>query len=339
MSGPNVALANRAPPSLLRKRPAYPFSNYPNSWYAMAYSHEIGRGESKSVHFLGRDLVLFRGEDGKLNGIDAICPHLGAHLGGGEVVGNTMQCPFHGWRFDGNGACVAIPYADRVPSIARVGHWEVREENGQVLVWFHADGAAPTFEVPHLEGYGDRGWTKPRFHTIAVRTHVQEMNENVFDLAHFVTVHHFRELPAAEIQLDGAHARVFLDGVAALPSRPHARTRTENIMHGAGVTAIRVRTDIGFGPVKVPLEFMVVVGKTPIDEEYVEHRSAIVFRRGLSPLNFVLHPMVWRQVILDVEQDSRIWANKSFLAKPILVKHEATIHQFRKWHSQFYGAA
>ena len=58
--------------------------------------------------------------------------------------------------------------------------------------WLCDAGAGPTFEVPHLEGYGDRGWTKPRFHTIAVRTHVQEMNENVFDLAHFVTVHHFQ---------------------------------------------------------------------------------------------------------------------------------------------------
>ena len=47
--------------------------------------------------------------------VDAYCPHLGAHLGvGGQVEGDCMRCPFHGWEFDGDsGACVEIPYGER----------------------------------------------------------------------------------------------------------------------------------------------------------------------------------------------------------------------------------
>ena len=326
--------------SLSRKPRSYPFPAYPNSWYAVAWSHEVGRKAHRSVHYFGRDLVLFRGDDGKVAAIDAICPHLGAHLGaGGKVVGNSIECPFHGWRFDGGGACIAIPYAERIPSRARVRSWPVREENGQVLIWFHADGAEPNFEVPHMDGFGDSGWTDPTFHTITVRTHVQEMNENIFDLAHFVSVHHFNTLPTAAITIDGPHVNVALDGVATLPGRPPTTAQTNNIMHGAGFTAIRVRSEIPLGPMRIPLELMVVVGKTPIDEEHVEHRYAIMFRRTRTPLESILHAIVRRQTITDVELDARIWENKQHLTKPLLVKGEAAIAQFRKWHRQFYDSS
>ena len=48
--------------------------------------------------------------------VDAYCPHLGANLGvGGRVQGNCIECPFHGWQFDGEtGQCVNIPYAEKV---------------------------------------------------------------------------------------------------------------------------------------------------------------------------------------------------------------------------------
>ena len=48
--------------------------------------------------------------------VDAYCPHLGANLGvGGRVHGNCIECPFHGWQFDGEtGQCTSIPYADKV---------------------------------------------------------------------------------------------------------------------------------------------------------------------------------------------------------------------------------
>lgn len=315
----------------------YPFPAYPNSWYAMAWSHEVPAGQCKSVHYLGRDLVLFRGDDGVIHAVDAVCPHLGAHLGaGGKVVGNTLQCPFHGWRFDGAGACVAIPYSERIPPKARVRSWQVREQNGQILVWFHAEGAEPSFEVPHMEGFGDAGWTAPSFHTVTVRTHVQEMNENIFDFAHFVEVHHFSKLPDADIQIDGPHVHVTLDGIAALPGRPLVRSKTNNIMHGAGFTAIRAFTDVRVGPIGIPLELLVVVGKTPIDERHVEHRYALVIRKVNPLVGLVLYPFVRRQVVEDVHLDATIWENKQHLAKPMLVKPEGSIAKFRRWHQQFY---
>ena len=63
----------------------------------------------------GLSLAVFRDDNGVPHVLDAYCPHLGADLGaGGQVVGECLQCPFHGWEFSGtDGQCVKIPYANK----------------------------------------------------------------------------------------------------------------------------------------------------------------------------------------------------------------------------------
>ena len=65
-----------------------------------------------SFNFLGEHFVVFRTEKGVASVLDAYCPHLGAHLGiGSRVIGDCVECPFHGWQFRGeDGQCIAIPY-------------------------------------------------------------------------------------------------------------------------------------------------------------------------------------------------------------------------------------
>jgi cholesterol 7-dehydrogenase len=94
----------------------------------------------RQAHILGIDLAVFRTADGQLGVIDAYCPHLGANLAAGGVVdGNTLICPFHGWEFDCEGACVRIPYAKdttKIPSEARVKKYTSMEINDQILFWY-----------------------------------------------------------------------------------------------------------------------------------------------------------------------------------------------------------
>ncbi|NRA09648.1 MAG: Rieske 2Fe-2S domain-containing protein, partial [Myxococcales bacterium] len=85
----------------------YPFTSTPDGWYHVAASEEVEAGQVRSLRFFGRDLVLFRTESGEAIVLDAHCPHLGAHLGhGGQVVGESIRCPFHAWRFGSDGRCV-----------------------------------------------------------------------------------------------------------------------------------------------------------------------------------------------------------------------------------------
>lgn len=103
------------------------------------------------MRYFGRDLVVFRGADGRARVLDAICPHLGAHLGvNSRVEGDTVVCPFHAWRFDGKGMCVQIPGVERIPPGARVQAWPTVEVNGAIFAWYHDQRTPPAFEIPLL---------------------------------------------------------------------------------------------------------------------------------------------------------------------------------------------
>jgi phenylpropionate dioxygenase-like ring-hydroxylating dioxygenase large terminal subunit len=87
-----------------RKSERFPFTAHPKGWYVIALSEEIDKGALIQLRYFGRDLIAYRGDSGRVYVTDAYCPHLGAHLGyGGRIEGETIRCPFHGWRFDGGG--------------------------------------------------------------------------------------------------------------------------------------------------------------------------------------------------------------------------------------------
>src|SRR6266508_2543052 len=121
-------------------RTRFPFPRYPTGWFQVAWSDEVAPGQSRPLKYFGKDLVIFRGESGRVSVLDAHCPHLGAHLGhNGKVKGDLLECPFHAWKFNGDGACAEIPYATRVPPRSTVACWTVHEGNGLVMVWHDID--------------------------------------------------------------------------------------------------------------------------------------------------------------------------------------------------------
>ena len=87
-----------------------------HGWYWLARSAEIRRGRVKALHLLGRDLAVYRGEDGKVVALDAYCAHMGAHLAEGKVEGNALRCFFHHWRYRADGRCDHIPCLGGAPA-------------------------------------------------------------------------------------------------------------------------------------------------------------------------------------------------------------------------------
>src|SRR6266446_1371264 len=74
----------------------------PYGWFYIMDAGELAPGEIRTVRRFGQDLIAWRDEEGGLHLQEAYCPHLGAHIGvGGKVIGNTVQCPFHKWQFNG----------------------------------------------------------------------------------------------------------------------------------------------------------------------------------------------------------------------------------------------
>ena len=110
-------------------------------WQAVALARQVVRNPVK-IWFRNMPVVLFRAG----NGVQALydrCPHRFAELSAGRVVGDTVECPYHGWRFGAGGLCTAIPgHLGDLPTV-RVKSFAVTEVDGVIFI---ADGhpdAAP----------------------------------------------------------------------------------------------------------------------------------------------------------------------------------------------------
>lgn len=122
-----------------RRNLAHLPAHFPNGWLRLCDSADAPMGVTQHVRLCGLDVALYRalGESpsrsgrGRVFALDAVCPHLGANMGaGGKVVGNALECPFHGWQFAGkDGVCQSIPYAAKIPSNAKVATWSVAQHS------------------------------------------------------------------------------------------------------------------------------------------------------------------------------------------------------------------
>ena len=81
---------------------------YINFWYVADESKNITDQPLKKK-MLGQNFVLFRDSKGKVKCLSDVCIHRGGSLAGGKMVGDCIQCPYHGWHFDGEGSCKRIP--------------------------------------------------------------------------------------------------------------------------------------------------------------------------------------------------------------------------------------
>lgn len=118
--------------------------------------------------------------------MDAHCAHLGADLGWGDVVGETIQCPFHNWRYGCDGVCAAVPNATEIPPFARLRTYPVAERHGYV---FFFNGPQPLFPLPFFFGDDPDDFVagKP-FRYVSDCTWYMNA-ANGFDMQHFLCVH------------------------------------------------------------------------------------------------------------------------------------------------------
>ncbi len=304
----------------------FPFP-IPNGWFGVAWSDDIAPGEVKPIHCFGKDLVLFRTESGVARVFDAHCVHLGAHLGfGGKVVGESIRCPFHGWRYDESGTCVEVPYAKRIPPKARMRAWQVEERYDLILVWHHLEEKPPFYKVPDLAEFGHPDWTKPHHYEFKVRTAIQEMAENDHDTAHFQFVHGADDFPDSVISYDGITKTAVSQGQRETPFGSF-ETRLERVNFGLGLTTVRIS-----GIPEVGLLFLSSVA--PVDDENVHVRWNFTVTKNVAD---VAGPEFIEAMSTGVLDDIPIWENKVFRPRPMLCDGDGPIAELRRWAQQFYS--
>lgn len=173
------------------------FPAYPASWYLFCPSKQLRRGPV-SKRILGRQLVAFRTERGNVAVMDAHCAHLGADLGHGTVEGETIQCPFHHWRYGCDGVCVAGSDSYRLQT------YPVEERHGYL---FFFNGPEPLFPLPFFFGEAPEEFVAGSpFRYVSDCTWYMNA-ANGFDMQHFFCVHGRKLMAPCEVDCPDLFAR------------------------------------------------------------------------------------------------------------------------------------
>lgn len=302
----------------------------PDGWFAVAYSDELAPGAVQSVRYFGEDLVLYRTEGGDAVLMGAYCPHLGAHRGkGGHVVGEALQCPFHGWRFDKRGACVSVPYAERVPALATRPSrtYPLLEQNRVIYAWRGASGSEPTWHPQHHVELDDPNWSPFATYRWTVRSQAQEMAENVVDRTHFKFVHGTATVPDSEVEFEGVRG-VSINRAKMSTPRGEVDGGIDIIQEGLGLTFSRF---LGI------CDVILLTMTTPVDEQTVATRLAfsVDTSKGYATDAGVGRAIV-KDIVKQLDQDIPVWENKIYLVQPALAAGDGPIVPFRRWAEQFY---
>jgi phenylpropionate dioxygenase-like ring-hydroxylating dioxygenase large terminal subunit len=159
----------------------------PAGWFAAARSRALGACPI-SVTVCGLPVALFRGADGAPAALEDRCPHRNAPLSAGRVRAGALECAYHGWRFDGAGACLAVPGLAAPPEGRATRATALPCVEQDRLVW-----VAPSREVPAappraFAHAGARGYTTV-WNVLDVRASLYRAVENVLDVPHTAYLH------------------------------------------------------------------------------------------------------------------------------------------------------
>jgi vanillate O-demethylase monooxygenase subunit len=134
-------------------------------------------------------VCLYRAGDGAVVALENRCPHRNLPLSAGNLVGDSVQCAYHGLVIARDGKCIHVPGQDEVPDWACVRRYPVVEQGGWVFIWMGEPALADEAQVPDYH----RRVTDPGWVAVTGQSHVKAgyrlVLDNLLDLSHLTYVH------------------------------------------------------------------------------------------------------------------------------------------------------
>lgn len=320
-----------------------PPTRFARGWHCLGLLSEFADGKPHSICAFGTKLVVFADRHGDVHVLDAYCRHLGGDLSQGEVKDDAVACPFHDWRWAGNGRCAQVPYAKRPPRLARTRVWLSRVRAGLLFVWHDPEGAAPSphLDIPDIPEFRDEGWTGWSWRTEPIGSNCREIIDNIVDMAHFYYVHfgfptyfknvfeghvasqYLQTIGRPDVNLGGSHytGEQILDSEASYFGPSFMINRLHNSYSGYVVEAILVNCHYPVTSDSFVLQWGIMVRRPQGLTDEATEMLLRAFTDGVS-----------KGFLQDVE----IWKNKTRIENPLLVEEDGPVYQLRRWYEQFY---
>jgi 3-ketosteroid 9alpha-monooxygenase subunit A len=321
-----------------------PPSRFARGWHCLGLADRFRDAVPHAVEAFGTKLVVFADSAGNLHVLDAYCRHMGGDLSRGTIKGDAIACPFHDWRWGGNGRCAQIPYARRVPVAARTRSWRTLEQNKQLFVWHDPQANPPPEDVtiPRIEGAYSAGWSNWTWDSILVEgANCREVIDNVADMAHFFYIHfafptyfknvfeghiasqylRTRSRPDVEDSNYAQGSETTLRSEASYYGPSYMIDELWHDYHGSTIQSILINCHYPVTPTSFMLQWGVIVKLPPGLPADRADRVAAKFAKFIG---------------LGFEQDVEIWRHKSRIDNPLLCAEDGAVYQLRRWYEQFY---
>ncbi|WP_405800427.1 aromatic ring-hydroxylating dioxygenase subunit alpha [Streptomyces halstedii] len=319
-------------------------TRFARGWHCLGLAEKYKDGAPHAVRAFGQKLVVFQAGDGTLNVLDAYCRHMGGDLSQGTVKGDQVACPFHDWRWGGDGRCKQIPYSKRVPLRARTASWPTLDQDGMLFVWNDPEGGPPPADVtiPRIEGATSEEWTDWLWYETVVDANCREVVDNVVDMAHFFYVHYSFPTYFKNV-FEGHTATQYMRGTGRPDARPQEqdgkpRTSGSNSVasyHGPSfmIDDLTYHYDTGdVQSVLINCHYPVAANRFVLQYGIVVKRSSTLSGEAAEELAAGMGQFIK----LGFEQDIEIWKNKSRIDNPLLCEEDGPVYQLRRWYEQFY---
>jgi 3-ketosteroid 9alpha-monooxygenase subunit A len=321
-----------------------PPSRFARGWHCLGLAERFRVGGPSAVEAFGTKLVVFPDSSGQLHVLDAYCRHMGGDLSMGTVKGDSVACPFHDWRWGGDGRCTLVPYAHRVPPRARTRSWLAMEENRQLFVWNDPQGNPPPADVtiPRVDGAFSAEWSDWTWDSVRIDgANCREIMDNVVDMAHFFYIHFafptfFKNVLEGHIasQYLATRGRSDVGGNSAY-SGSETKLRSEasyygpsymidnlwHDYHGMTVESVLINCHYPVTPTSFVLQWGIIVKRMPGLDAEQANKVAARMAKGIG-VGFL--------------QDVEIWRHKSRIDNPLLCAEDGPVYQLRRWYEQFY---
>lgn len=312
---------------------------FPRGWFMVARAKDVTSAPS-AIRMFGRELVIYRGETGRIVLLDAYCPHMQAHLAADQtshaashrIEGDSIRCPYHSWRFGPDGKCDHIPYfAGPIPPAAKVRSYPAEEHFGCIFAWYDPEQLAPDFAVPALPEWDDPQWLRCDFDDLGtLPVHPQEIVDNLVDTHHFGPIHG-QKLAYFDSVFEGVVGKQVSGGGHETMTSGDGVLDVDAFYTGPAILVARYASDT---------DAVQIILHTPKEDGVTQVWHGLITRaRNTPPSNEddALRASYHQTGLAAFAQDFAIWRTKGPAINILRLPTDGPFHRSRLWYRQFYN--